>query len=320
MSAVEPTMLSKRLIPLALAITMFAPSALAHEDLTAAAHVYDVAAGESVSIPVELHYHRLAGQVRVLGDADATVALRVHGPPGEPVRDIARGNAFRVNTVIDCCLDAPWSAHVLEIQNLGERPVRVEADLTLIHGNLAVLAVDAEPGAVVSALVIFGSVTGAAAFVLYRRGPQRTGGAFPWAVASTLVYGLLWVATGAAGLVGTSRFGGGIVAGLLSLPADMPRLGGEFVNTQALMIMGMMMTWGLALLLWAAAARRALADRPHVGRLGLLLGVGAAVSCGLWALEAHAVAVPVMLALTTGALPLVEGFRMTRPASSAVPA
>lgn len=320
MSTPEPVPPTPTLALALLLLVAFAPSAAAHEDVTAAAGIVEVAPGESANIPVEVHYHRLVGRVSVLDDAGGPgVALRVHGPGDAPPQEAGAGTDFRVNTVVKCCIGEFWTPHVLEVRNLGAEAVRVRVDLSLVHDNMAVLADDAESGAVMTSLAIFGGVS-VAAWVRSRRAPLGTGGAFPWAVASTGAFVVLWAAAAAIGIVGSSRFGGSLVAGLLAWPADLPRMASQFVNTQALVIMGFMLVWSASLLLWAEAARRADVDRHHVARLGLMLGAGALAGCVLWGVEEGTVLVPILLAVATAAVPLWGGSRMAREAADAAPA
>jgi hypothetical protein len=117
--------------------------ARAHGDSRLAADRFTLAPGETVSFTGQLHYHRLVG--RVSADGPVTVRL-VNVMSGEVAVEAGPARTVAFNDLIRCCDTSVWAAHELVIENVSRSPVAVDARITLVHDDLAVMVDGAESG------------------------------------------------------------------------------------------------------------------------------------------------------------------------------
>lgn len=261
-----------------------------------------LAPGGVVEFPVELHYHRLVGNVATVdsGDPRDAVSVSALGPSG--IQHLAGpAGTLRVNALLACCKGEAWTPHVIRIENTGPRAIDVDVRLALLHDGLAVAAHDAEKGAAIS-LIAFAALPAGIAFAMLRIGgpPGRGGG---WPAASAASHAGLWGVGGVLALVAMTRYGGGPAAGVIAMAADLPWVGNAFLTTADLLLFVLFVLWTASLAAWARTARRAHTER-RVLALAMLLVLGPLCAALSWAIEYDAWPVPLLACAAATALPL----------------
>jgi hypothetical protein len=281
-------------------------SARAHENRVIHEGTVHIAAGERLTFPVELHYHRVVGRVRTL-DADAgELALHILGADGVARATVrGRDRSFGVNVLVPCCRGTTWASHDIVLENLGPVALEVDLRLVLVHDGIAVMGANAEGGAAATPLIwflVFGILFGHRML----RGGAIRGSARPWAFCTVGSHAAIWVSAGALAGWGMAHYGAGPVSGTIAAAADLPWLSNPIVTSQDLVIGSWMVLWIIALGSWTAASRRA-PDSRAIGVLGVVLGAGAVIACLTWAIEYGTVVMPLLVAATTAALPAAGG-------------
>jgi hypothetical protein len=296
------------LMGLMLGLIVSVGGAAAHENKQVGEGSQDLAPGEALVLPVEIHYHRLVGEIKAGQGAEVVVKV---GPEGqEPSVVAGPGGDFLVDALVTCCKDVVWSPYEVHIVNQGSQSVHVEYRLVFLHDGFAVIAEDAEPGALLTTLLPFVGVSGWLGYLLWRKGPKAgpVRKAAWWAGGA---HGAMWLIGGGAGIYGMMRYGTGPVSGAIAAAADMPWIQNEILTTQDLVLGSGIVLWVVSVAAWTAAARRAGTD-PTIGWLGVALGAGSVLACALWVLDYGYFLAPVLIALSTAALPLVGGMWMLR--------
>lgn len=247
-------------------LSVLAPlPSLAHGDVRLVDDSFVVTPGTEAVFEGSLHYHRLVG--RVVADRPVSLQL-VDADTGAVVVSAGPDRVVTVNRLVECCDGTAWAPHRLVIANAGSEPARVEATVTLVHDDVAVMVYRAESGTAES-VVILGGIWWWAVRRLRRR---EVPGSRARAIAMTT--GLMG-AVAAVVAVGAARYGGlgpeALVAGL----ADVPVLPINSVVARASLLLGVtMIGWALAGGSWVRA-RSAMTDAGWIG-LGIVL-VGAVV-------------------------------------------
>ena len=301
-------------VALTLGLFLVPSSVAAHENRPVYRGTLEMGPGEGVSLGAELHYHRLVGRVRVVGEGGGEVRLDLIGEDGRTIERLAGPGAELVlNRLVRCCKGAAWSLFTVRIENPGPAPIRVEVDLVLLHDGVAVLTDDAEPGAAATALFWFFLFSGVFGLFLWRRTPGGVRST-SWARRAALGHLAMWAGAGTVGVAGMLRYGGGPVAGNIALAADLPWIPGPILTTQDLLLGAYMGLWAFSVGAWSRAARSAPEDRS-VARLGILLGGGSILAAGIWAVEYGSWVVPALVAVGSSALPLLCGILILRRAS-----
>lgn len=265
-------------------LSMIATPALAHGDQRLVAGEVALDAGETVAFPGELHYHRLVGRFAATGPIsvrlvdEATGAAVIESPPG---------SVIALNELIRCCDGIAWAPHRLEIENRADRPVVVDAGVTLVHDDLAVSVFRAEAGVVEGMSVL------AAIWVYGLVRTRRRAASTPRAALATLVVVSVSVLLVAA--IGTVRYGSGSVPGLLAGAADIPLFPVNPVASRASVLVFMAMVgWAVAGARWVAARDRM--SRIAWSALGLAVAGPAIVAAALVMIEYRTVEMPAFLA------------------------
>jgi hypothetical protein len=300
-------------VVLTLGLLLVPSSVAAHENRPVYRGTLELGPGEGVSLGADLHYHRFVGRVRVVGDGIGEVRLDLIGGDGRTIERLGGpGAEFVLNRLVRCCKGAAWSPFAVRLENPGASPIRVEVDLVLLHDGVAVLTDDAEPGAAATALFWFVLFSGVFGYRLWRRTPGE-GRSTIWARRAAFGHLAMWAGAGALGVVGMLRYGGGPVAGNIAVAADLPWIPGPILTTQDLFLGACIGLWAFSVGAWSRAARIAPEDRS-VARLGILLGGGAILAAGIWAVEYGSWVVPALVAVGSSALPLLGGILILRRA------
>ena len=268
---------------------VLAPLASAHGDAATLDEPFELAPGESLTFTREVHWHRILGSL----EANSDVTLSVDG-----VVIAGPGRNMVVDHLVACC-EATWTELAFAIRNVGTDVAQVDARLSFLHDNLAVLVDDAEPGGWWQTLLIVGVVVGVPAWRarVPLRGASGAALASPvlWLRRSRMFHAATWLAALALAAVGMARFGSGPLVGSLGATAPFPSGFGGFFNTHSFVMLGLMALWGAAYAYWAGARRRGAAGNLDAWLFAVgALAVGAAMFAELgggW--------IPVML----GAIP-----------------
>lgn len=262
------------LLALGTVLTALTPlPAMAHGDVRLVDDSFVIAPGSEATFEGSLHYHRLVGRVV----ANEPVSLRlVDAESGVVVVSTGPGTVVTTNELVECCDGTVWAPHRLVIANNGSEPARVEARVTLVHDDVAVMVYRAESGTAES-VVILGGIWWWAVRRL-RRGENSGSGARAIGMAAGLMAAVVAVIG-----VGALRYGGfgpgALVAGL----ADVPVLPINSVVARASLLLGVTMVgWALAGGSWVRA-RSAMTHQTWIGLGSALIGavVLAAVSIGV---------------------------------------
>ena len=299
-------------LALLLALLALSGAASAHRNAQVAEGTLRIPAGGAVELPAELHHHRLVGTVAA-GDARALLAVRVLGPGGDATL-AGPGASLRVNALVACCDDAPWSPHVVRIENRGARAVEAHASLALLHDGLSVAARDAETGAAASLLVIV-AIPAALALAAMRRATPARPPAPALRLAAAALAGLALLAAALA-LPTMRDLGGGPASATIAVAARLPWLANPILTTQDLLMLLLLALWAAALLAWASALRRG-GSRQALAALAAPLALLPALSASAWALEYGVLLVPLLAGAFAAAAPLAWALREARRALGA---
>lgn len=259
-------------------------AASAHPDVALVDGPLTLAPGARHVVPMALHFHRLVATYAVSQDEATEVTLLVrHGDPNRDAgavpaaEGVLYGTALhgqgRISQLLACCDGIPFADLELELRNDGDAPVTVDVRVWAVHDDFAVVAARAESGALEVPLALFAALGVAAVAIGWRdrRAPRvrRATGLPPtfWGSATLCAAGLL--ASAALGVAGAARYGGGLVAGMVAVMADVPVPGGPFGSRAALVMGVLLLLWVTAIALWLACVRQG-AHRvsPWPGRLG----------------------------------------------------
>jgi hypothetical protein len=298
---------ARALAALALIAGTGAPgSAWAHENRGIHEGTVHIAAGERLTFPVALHYHRVVGHVRTVEANAGELALHILGREGEAWATVrGRYGNLVVNVLVPCCKGTTWASHDIVLENLGPVALEVDIRLVLLHDGIAVMGANAEEGAAATPLIWFLGFGTLFGYRMLRGGPI-SGSARPWAFWTVGSHAVMWMSAGAMAGWGMIHYGGGPVSGTIAAAADLPWLNNPIVTSQDLVIGSWMILWIIAMGSWAAASRRAPESRA-IGTLGIVLGLGACMVCLTWAIEYGTVIMPVLVAATTATLPVTGG-------------
>jgi len=237
-----------------------AAPALAHGDQRLVVGEITLEAGETVTLPGELHYHRLVG--RFVATGPITVRL-VDETTGAVVIESAPGSDLAVNELVRCCEGTTWAVHRLEIENRADRTVVVDARATLVHDDLAVSVFRAEAG------VIEGMLALAAVWVYGLVRTRRRAASTPRAAMAPLA--VVSATVGLVAAIGSVRYGSGSVPGLLAGAVDIPLFPVNEIASRASVLVFMSMAG------WAIAGARWVGARPRMSLLAWS-GLGVAVT------------------------------------------
>lgn len=282
--------------------------ALAHGDTDVAHDLTSLEPGASATYSVDLHFHRLAGEVRAGGAV--TVELR---RAGATAPSFASGPSERVglNHLIACCDDEQWAAHELVVTNTGSRSVLVHTAVNAIHDDLAVMVAGAEAGAHESVVVLGGLW----AWVLWRIARRRSD---PVPLRRSVGVGAAvvgFVATLTLG--GTLRYEGAGAGNLVAALGDLPILPMNPVVSRASLLMGAaIFGWGYAGAKWARARPGAdpVAWRAvGAGLIGLVVVTAVAIAA-----EYRAWVMPTAAAVAA-ALPIIVTLSLPRRLAERAP-
>lgn len=272
-------MLATLVAGLALAGVMVPGPAVAHGDSGAGLDGVTLAPGTSVSSTVRIHYHRFVALV----DADGPVVLSLVDENGAAAFERGPVSSIRVNELVACCDSRPWTPYQMVVRNPGDSPVTLDADVMLVHDDLAVMAYAAEPG-VRASVVVLGALW---TWLLWRalRRPRRVPSL------RSAVVGLVAAATGTVGLAvaGSWRYESGGAPGVLASLGDVPVVPlNPLVSRASVLVLLAMLLWGWSGIRWAGS-------RPTAGPASWLV-TGAAL---LGAVLATAAAVAQTYGLTS---------------------
>ncbi len=278
----------RRLVMAGVAVVTFsmiaATPALAHGDQRLVTGEVALDVGETVAFPGELHYHRLVGRFAATGPISVRL---VDETTGAAVIDSKPGSDIALNELIRCCEGMGWAPHRLEIENRADRPVVVDAGVTLVHDDLAVSVFRAEAGVVEGMLALAGIWV----YGLVRT--RRRAACTPRAALATLIVvsaSVVVIAT-----IGNARYGTGSVPGLLAGAVDIPLFPVNPIASRASVIAFMAMAG------WAVAGSRWIAARDRMNRvawsaLGLAVVGAAIVAAALVMIEYRTLGMPAFFA------------------------
>lgn len=286
---------------------------LAHPDLPVGDQRLTLAPGQEAEVPLSLHFHRLVGEIQAAGGGTAG-ALRyaITGPDGTRRPIAGPSPSGRLNHLVACCQNELYSPHRLLIRNAGPDPITVDVRLLLIHDDLAVVALNGEPGAAVQTGLIFLALSAwmGLRIVRLRRGRQPAPNARPGPnPARSAVWSLglfLLAAAGAlgAGLLGASAFGGGLVDGMVASAPLLPLPPGPFGSVGSVLMLLLMAPWAAALIIWTRSLRALGAGNPYrLTRIaGLILAAGSLTAAALLSLRYDALSPLIIAAFPVAAL------------------
>lgn len=285
-------------------------SASAHENRLVGEETVTLGPGQEHTVPVELHYHRLVGHVQTAGMQDAQIVVRVIGPDDEPRTVAGPDSDYVVDALVPCCKGDFWTPHTIVIANEGTGPVELEYRLVLLHDGFAVIAEDAEPGALVTTLFPFLVVSGLLAWRWWR-GPPLEGDPRKLAYWSIGLHTAMWLIAGTMAILGMFRYSSGPVSGAIAAAADLPWLDNEILTTQDLVLGSGIILWIISVILWTRAARRPQKDRS-VAIIGIVMGNGSLLACLLWVIDYGYLLAPILVGVSTAMVPLGGGVVLLR--------
>lgn len=299
---------------LGLSVVLFAPAAVAHNDVMVAQGTHEVPAGESIALPAEIHYHRLIGTVQA--DPETDLEVFVVGPDGQEQRAAGPGSNLRVDHLVVCCEDAVWTPHTVVVKNEGGQDAQVAIHLVFLHDGFAVIALDAEPAAAFTTILMPLLIAGVCLYRL-RRPPiptdqERHGR--QWSRAAIVLFAAMVTVTAIFSLWGMIRYGSGPVVGTLTATADLPVTGWEVTN-HTFLFGAMILIWGAMIGTWTGALRRTsdTTGRMRLAWTGFAMAASSVAMGALWALEYRLLLVPLLLAVAAAAFPLAVAIRIVRP-------
>lgn len=211
-----------------------AAPAAAHGDVVILDRTIELAPGAAQRFGAELHYHRLVAAIS--SDADVRVRF-ARTSDGAVAIDHPAAREIRLNSLIRCCDEGPWTPYTLIIENPTDRTVRVRADARLVHDDLAVTTYQVEEGTRES-VVIVGGIWLALLYAARRK--RRQLGRAPAAL------GALSAVVIALTLYGTLRYGGAGPAALVAALSDVPLLPTNPIVSRGaplLLIIGIAWSW-----------------------------------------------------------------------------
>lgn len=282
-------------------VSLFPRPASAHGDVRLVDETLQLAAGGAVEFDGDLHYHRVVGHL----DADQPITVELIDPArSATVMSFGPAHSISINRLVQCC-DVAWASHRLVIHNDGTETATVEARVTLIHDDLAVMVYRAESGTAESVVVMGGIWWWAVRRV--RRGQRSTSAARATATAAMIVAAVLAVAAW-----GASRYGGGGAPALVAGLADVPVLPINPLVGRASLLMGLMMIgWAIAGVSWIRA-RHGMQTRSWIA-LGASLVGGILTTAVLVGSEYGAVGMPLAMAVVFATPVLAVLVRDGRP-------
>lgn len=245
--------------------------ASAHGDARVVDEVVSLDPGAAATYEIELHYHRLVGQVSSNGPVRVSVR---HAFSGEEVVAFAPGTERTFNQLIRCCNEV-WASHHLTIENVHDTAVTVTARASVVHDDLAVMVDGAESGTR-AAIVLLGIGWWAMARRAFRRTEVRMPLRVPvigLAVLTTFILG--------AGSYASVRYGVGGAPAVVAGTGDLPVMPMNPIVSRASLLMGFsMLGWALVGVWWIQA--RTLADRRRWTVLGFgILGAASVVAVAI---------------------------------------
>jgi hypothetical protein len=252
---------------IAVSLLALAPFAAAHPDAALFDGPLRLAAGEGVSAPMDVHYHRLVATYRVESAGPVTLEVVAGADAsGATAYRAALEGGGRLHHLIECCDDAAFTDYTLVIRNDGAEPARLDLHAWIVHDEFAVVSRAAEVGAVeVPGLMFLGLGIGAlvATRGIRRRRRAPADGAssdnlaarraFGWSLAMLITALVTALTLGAAGAV---RYGTNVVVGLMAIMADVPVPGGLFGSRAAFLMGLLLLAWIVSVWLWIVAVRR----------------------------------------------------------------
>lgn len=267
-------------------VSIFPRPAAAHGDLRLADETFQLAAGSTVEFHGELHYHRLVGRF----DADRPITVELIDSERDTiVMSFGPANSISMNHLVSCCDEEAWAAHRLVVSNNGTEAATVQARVTLVHDDLAVMVYRAESGTAESVAVMGGIWWWAAWRV--RRGGRSTSARRATTTALALVVGVLVISAW-----GAFRYGGNGARALVAGLADVPLIPINPVVGRASLLMGLMMIgWAIAGVSWIRA-RHAMPTKSWIA-LGAVLVGGIVVTAAIIASEYSALGMPLAMAI-----------------------
>lgn len=281
---------------LALLLALAGTAAHAHADVPLVDATVRLEPGAAFELPMALHFHRLAVRYRVHGGEDAGLALHVvrdgTGRTPDPGRSgeahvllteplVGRGSLSRL---VPCCLGESYTDLTLVVRHDGAAPATVDLRAWAVHDEFAVVAQRAEAGAFGVPGALFAAL-GTAALVTTGRVVRRFPRYVPappdgttvrprllWASGALLVLASIVATT--LGVAGAVRYGGGPVAGMIAILADVNVPGGPFGSRGAFLLAVLLLVWVGAIAAWiVGVAQGTHLATPWTVRLGTAFAV-----------------------------------------------
>lgn len=265
-----------------MSVAAAAPAA-AHGDQRLVGGEISLDVDETLAFPGELHYHRLIG--RFVASGSISIRL-VDEATGAVVIEAEPGSDIAVNELVRCCDGMTWAPRRLEIENVADRPIVVDATATLVHDDLAVSVFRAEPG------VIEGMLALAAVWVYGLVRTRRRAATTARRAVTTLA--VVSVAVVSVAVVGLVQYGSGWVPALLAGAVDVPLFPVNPIASRASVIVFLaMIGWAVAGTRWAGARDRM--SRVAWSALGVALVGAVVLAAALVTIEYETAGIPVFL-------------------------
>ena len=324
----------------AVALLVVTSFALAHPDELVVDGTLQLAPGETVAFSVPVHYHRLVATYRLHDPASEGVTLTVTDARGRLTADHEtplgtaeftaplRGEG-RLHHLIECCFGVDYADFEVRLRNDGGAPAALDLRAWVVHDEFAVVVHRAEGGALEVPLVAFLGVGVVAAMVSLRQrrreGRDLAGPDVQKSVRGAVTLGwsmglFVWACLMALGLgvAGASRYGTGLVDGVMAIMADVPVPGGPFGSRAATVMGVLMLVWLTSIALWIRSVQlgvhRASAWPSRLGMalavVSLFSGVAMGWTYGSWV-------VPIVLGLVLAVPLALSSLSVSRRLASA---
>jgi hypothetical protein len=273
-------------------VSLFPRPASAHGDVRLVDETFPLPAGGTVEFDGGLHYHRVVGRL----DADQPITVELIDTARiVTVMSFGPAHSISINRLVQCC-EVAWASHRLVIRNHGTESATVDARVTFVHDDLAVMVYRAESGTAESVAVMGGIWWWVVRRV--RRGQRSTSAARAATTAATVLAFVLAVAAW-----GAFRYGGGGAPALVAGAADVPMLPINPLASRASLLMGVMMIgWAVAGVSWIRA-RHGMPTSSWIA-LGAVLVGGIVATAAFVTSEYEALGMPLAMAVVF-TIPLV---------------
>ena len=317
----------KTFLVLIMVVSLAVPG-YSHPDFQIASETVVVGPGGFAEFPLSVHYHRIVGNFEVVDPVGGGVTLLLFDEQG--FTDYAEGRADSrlysseenskgsVNFLIPCCVERTYSEYHLVVDNTASSsPSSVRLHIELVHDDLAVIILDAEPSAAVLGGGLFGvfgviislslvsAVRGSPNASVRERGSVRRVRLLSLA-GSTILVAVFLLGFGVAAL-GVESYGGSLVEGFVAGVTRLSLPQGPFGSTLSVLVAVMVFPWIFAMILWTKSFGMAVGVGSRmVGVIGIVHGAGLFLIASILALTYESILLPILISGIVG-LPQILG-------------